>query len=124
MALLQAYFDESYGPDGVVCVAGYVFTKSSARKLDKAWRREVLGHYCLPHFRMSACAHGNDPFAGLLKDQRTDAVKRAISIIHRTALHGVAVTVDPKVWADVTRNHPVAPLVSGSPYEFAHGIAF
>lgn len=108
MALIQAYFDESYGPDGHVCVAGYVFTKSRAIAFDRAWRRDILEHYCLPHFRMSACAHGSDPFKGLLRDQRIDAATRAISIIHKYALHGVAVTVDPAVWTRVTRTHPVA----------------
>jgi hypothetical protein len=117
VALLRAYFDESYGPDGHICVAGYVFTKSRADAFDKEWRREVLERYCLPYFRMSACAHGTEPFDGLLKAQRIDALKRAISVIHKYALHGVAVTVDPTIWSRVTTTHPVGRL-KGTPYAF------
>jgi hypothetical protein len=92
VAVLQAFFDESYGPEGLVCVAGYIFTKSKAQVFDRAWRA-MLRRYCLPYFRMSSCAHGADPFAGLTKEQRISVLKEAISIIHVNALHGVAATV-------------------------------
>lgn len=117
VALLQTYFDESHGPDGRMCVAGYAFTKSRAITFDRLWRRKVLGKYALPYFRMSSCAHGNDPFDKLNKDERLEAEKQAIAIIHETALRGVAATVDPDVWQYVTRNHPVARM-TGTPYEF------
>ena len=111
VALLQTYFDESHGPDGLMCVAGYVFTKSRAMTFDRLWRRDVLKKYGLPYFRMSSCAHGNEPFDKLGKAKCVDAEKQAISIIHETALRGVAATVDPVVWGRVTRNHPTARLL-------------
>ena len=37
MTVLFASFDESYGPDGLLCVAGYVFQKKGARGLSNEW---------------------------------------------------------------------------------------
>ena len=117
VALLQCYFDESYGrPDGVVCVAGYVFTKSGAQALDKAWRK-MLADWNLPYFRMSACAHGNEPFDTICKDDRIKVEKEAIALVHRHALHGVAATVDPVALARVAEGDNPGRF-STSPYEF------
>jgi hypothetical protein len=116
VALLQSFFDESYGPDGLVCVAGYVFTKSRAQALDKAWRK-MLDDWELPYFRMSACAHGNEPFDTLCKDDRIKVEKEAIALVHRHALHGVAATVDPVDLANVAKGHQVGSF-STTPYEF------
>lgn len=115
MAVFQAYFDESYGPHGLVCVAGYIFTKSKAQVFDRAWRA-MLRRYCLPYFRMSSCAHGSDPFAGLTKEQRVAALREAISIIHASAVHGVAATVDPKALASMATDH-LAGRFKTTPYE-------
>lgn len=116
MALLQSFFDESYGPEGVVCVAGYVFTKSRAQALDKSWRK-MLDDWGLPHFRMSACAHGNEPFDTLSKEDHVKVEKEAIGLIHKYALHGVSATVDPTDLAKVKTGHP-AGRFSATPYEF------
>lgn len=116
MAILQSFFDESYGPDGLVCVAGYVFTKSKAQALDKAWRR-MLSDWELPYFRMSACAHGNEPFDTLCKTDRIEVEKAAISLIHKHALHGVAATVDPVDLAALASSHKAGSF-KATPYEF------
>lgn len=116
VALLEAYFDESYGPGGLVCVAGYVFTKSRAQALDKSWRK-MLGDWGLPYFRMSSCAHGNEPFDTFSAGERIAVEMEAIALIHMHALHGVAATVDPAELAKVATGHPAGRL-KATPYEF------
>lgn len=117
MAILEAYFDESYGSGGPLCVAGYVFNKTNARSLDKEWRG-MLRRWKLPYFRMSACAHYAPPFKDVLrKDQCVEVEKEAIALIRRHALCGVAATVDEEVFERVTKRGLIAHL-SANPYEF------
>ena len=100
--LIEAYFDESYGKGGVLCVAGYAFTKMHCGELDRAWRN-MLKRYDLPFFRMSACAHGRKPFDKLTRDQCIAVEKEAIGLIKRYAACGFAVTVDPTDFDQVAR---------------------
>lgn len=112
VALIQAYFDESYG-NGLLCVAGYVFTKGKAKRLDAQWRK-MLRRYRLPYFRMSACAHGKKPFDHLSYDDRDKAARLAIGLIKKFALVGIAATVDE-------RQHEAQvpdPYKIHGPYEF------
>lgn len=116
MALLQAYFDESYGGGGPMCVAGYVFTKSNLNVFDRQWRR-LLKRYGLPFFRMSVCAQGAKPFKKLSMEQRIAVETAAIGLIRKYAACGFAVTVDPQVFERVTKTGMVARLAA-NPYEF------
>jgi len=70
VAIVQSFFDESYEDSGeLFCVAGYVFTKLDYQSFEIGWRA-MLRRHSLPFFRMSACAHGAEPFNGLSKDAR------------------------------------------------------
>ncbi|MDX2275317.1 MAG: hypothetical protein NW206_07670 [Hyphomonadaceae bacterium] len=93
VTVIQAYFDESYGPDGLLCVAGYVFTKAGARGLTREWGH-MLRRWKLPYFRMSACAHGNEPFDRLSADARDKVARAAIGMTVKYAAFGVANTVN------------------------------
>lgn len=114
LVVIETYFDESYGPGGTFCVAGYAFAKSDVGRFNVSWR-EMLVRYELPFFRMSACAHGRAPFDGLTKDQCIAAEIEAIDLIKDYALCGFAVTVNPEDYDRVVKNgkRHLAP----SPYE-------
>ncbi len=99
MTVIQAFFDESYGPDGLLCVAGYVFTKAGARGLTREWSN-MLKRHGLPYFRMSACAHGNDPFDKLGAPTRDQIAREAIRMIVKYAAFGVANTANEKEFAE------------------------
>lgn len=90
MQLVEAYFDESGSDDGseVLCVAGYIFEKDARVELDSRWQ-EVLKNYGLPFFRMSACAHGVEPFDALTLNQRIEVEKEMIALIKKYSAYGV-----------------------------------
>jgi hypothetical protein len=113
VALIQAYFDESYGEGGVFCVAGYAFARMKCRPFDAAWRA-MLAKYRLPFFRMSSCAHGNGVFKHLSSDECIAVEKEAIALIKRYAACGFAITVDPADFAKVVGQ----PGIEKTPYEF------
>lgn len=113
VALIQAYFDESYGDGGVFCVAGYAFSRMKCRQFDAAWRA-MLMKYRLPYFRMSSCAHNRGAFAHLTPDECIAVEKEAITLIKRYVSCGFAVTVDPADFAKVAGQ----PGVDKTPYEF------
>jgi hypothetical protein len=113
VALIQAYFDESYGEGGVFCVAGYVFTNLKCKAFDAAWRR-MLTRYRLPYFRMSSCAHKNGAFANLSREDCAAVERQAIALIGKYASCGFAITVDPADFERVTGQ----PGVDKTPYEF------
>lgn len=103
VTLLQAYYDESYGPDGLLCVGGCIFTKKGARGLDREWG-QMLRENAIPYFRMSACAHGNDPLHKLSDNQRDRLARRAIALVTKHALAIMATTVsEPDFEAKVPR---------------------
>jgi len=113
--LVEAYFDESGSSDTslVLCVAGYVIEKEACKSLDSDWEK-VLDNSNLPFFRMSACAHGSRPFSSLLKEDRIDIEKEMIAIIKRSISCGLAVTVEPRQFADIMPNSKAI----GSAYSF------
>src|SRR3954466_11795718 len=87
--IAHAYFDESgtHAASSVLCVAGYAFQKREARMMAREWSA-VLRRYGVPFFHMADCAHGNDHFASLARQQRIDLAKSLIDIIKRRAAHG------------------------------------
>lgn len=95
MAALEAFFDESYGDDGVLAVSGYVFTKRRRERFDVAWRRmlERNGRK-LPYFRMSSCAHHRDPFDRLPREECDVIQREAIALIGEYAAVGISLTID------------------------------
>jgi hypothetical protein len=83
---LEAYFDESYSDDGdeFFCVAGYVFNKNECGKLDTKWKI-TLQEYGLEYFRMSSCAHGNEPFGHQSIDERVSVQTKMFQHINTHA---------------------------------------
>jgi hypothetical protein len=112
VALIETYFDESYDDD-TLCVAGYIFTKLRSRNLTRQWK-QMLRTYRLPYFRMSACAHGNEPFDNLTGTQCINAEKEAIRIIKKCAVLGVAVSVDVKQFEKLLADDEIIE----TPYQF------
>jgi hypothetical protein len=114
VALIEAYFDESYSDKGDrhFCVAGYVFDTDKCRQLDTAWAA-TLTRFNLPYFRMSACAHGNPPFDRLTKGERIDAATEMIGHINKYAKFGIVTTVSEAAVLKSEKD-PVDPL--GSAY--------
>jgi hypothetical protein len=91
VALLQAYFDESERGNGLLCVAGYGFKSSQARKLTKEFR-DVFGMY--GGFHMKDLVSRTKGFEGISDPDRVRLVKEAVSIVKRRFSYGVAVTVN------------------------------
>lgn len=116
VTVIQAYFDESYGPDGLLCVAGYVFTKAGLRGITREWGN-MLRRYKLPYFRMSDCAHGNGAFANVGADTRDKIAREAIRMATHYSAFGVATTLmEPEFNAKV----PEGPYLGNARgYEFA-----
>lgn len=92
VTVIQAYFDESYGPDGLLCIAGFVFTKAGARGITREWG-SMLKRYKLPYFRMSDCAHGKGVFANLGAETRDKIAREAIRMATHYSAFGVANTL-------------------------------
>ncbi|HKH80902.1 MAG TPA: DUF3800 domain-containing protein [Methylovirgula sp.] len=95
VAFLECYFDESGSHDGspVLSVGGYLFEKEQCKALDLEWKA-VLDFYRLPYFRMSACAHNQEPFDHLSPQECIDAEKAVITLINQYALLGLGVIVN------------------------------
>lgn len=104
VAFLECYFDESGSHEGspVLCVAGYLFDRERCKELDTAWAK-VLERFSLPYFRMSACAHNQEPFDHLSRQECIDAERAMIGLINEHALLGVSVAInerDYNTWFD------------------------
>ncbi len=113
VVLIKSYFDESYN-DGLLCLAGYIFTSAKARNLDLEWKKMLARYKRLPYFRMSACNAHEDPFDRLSKAECISVATDAISLINQHAAFGCAVTVDQAAFNKiVTRKGFVS-----TPYEF------
>src|SRR5579871_3544038 len=86
---LEAYFDESGTHDAspVMSVAGYLFSRDQALKLDEAWRI-CLKEYDIPYFRMSECAHGTGVFKPIPLNDRIAIQRRMIGAIKLRAERG------------------------------------
>jgi Protein of unknown function (DUF3800) len=95
VAFLECYFDESGSHEGspVLSVGGYLFDKEQCKALDLGWK-EVLEHYRLPFFRMSACAHRRWPFDHLSPEECIEAEKAMIQLINKHALLGVSMAIN------------------------------
>ena len=91
IALLEAYFDESERPNGLLCVAGYVFAAPQARKLTKEFR-EAFGPY--GGFHMKELIHKQKGYKGISDKDRDRLVKRAVGIVKSRFSYGVAITVN------------------------------
>lgn len=110
---MEAYFDESYGPDSpYLCVAGYLFESERAKALEVEWRKLLL-KYSLPFFHMCDCAHGNKPFHALSDKQRVSAQTEAMELVKAHAALGIAVSIDEEHY----RAPYDSPLVE-NPYSF------
>lgn len=98
-AVIQSFFDESYGDDNPFpfCMAGYAFTKLRLAKFDREWRA-MLAKYHLSAFHMVDCAHGNGEFdKGIRPRSQCDIIARhAISLIQKYASFGVGIIIDPE----------------------------
>jgi len=115
VTVIHAFFDESYGPDGLLCVAGFVFTKAGVRDLSRAWGH-MLKRYDLPYFHMASCAHGADVFKNLGAPVRDQIAREAIRLIGKCAAFGVANTVmEPEFNAKVPEGHYIGNVRA---YEF------
>lgn len=91
VALLQAYFDESERPGGLLCVAGFAFAPQQALKLAKEYRAH-FGEY--GGFHMKDVVNRAKRYKGISDSLRDSLVKRAVEIVKRRFSYGVAVTVN------------------------------
>jgi hypothetical protein len=116
MSMIEAYFDESgtHRGSAIIGVAGYIFEKENSIQFDREWRA-VLDEYCLPFFRMSACAHGVEPFDKLSMPERIDVEKKMIAITNKWMSHGMAITVHPDMYIRVM---PMEKELGDSSYSF------
>ena len=94
IAQIESYFDESGTHDGspVLCLAGYILSKRMARLLRREWGK-MLGRHKIPYFHMVECAHGNENFAHLSKEEIIEIGKEVIELIKKHTYKGLAVTV-------------------------------
>ena len=94
LALMEAYFDESYGDDSAfLCVSGYLFERDKAVALDVEWRK-MLAKYELPFFHMADCAHGFGHYKHLSRDERIAAQTEAINLIKSHATLGISNSIE------------------------------
>lgn len=89
--MLQAFFDESERPNGLLCAAGYVFAPYQARKLAKEFRTEFAQY---GGFHMKDLVHKKKGYKTISDDERNRLVKKAVSIVRHRFTYGVAVTVN------------------------------
>ena len=115
MVQVEAYFDESGSHRGapILCVAGYLFDSREVPKFVQEWNA-VLRAFNLPFFRMSACAHGAEPFNKLSKPDRIIVASEMIRIIKKRSIRGIAVTVNEKQF----RQHINGYYLIGGSYSF------
>lgn len=97
--LAEAYVDESGSHEGspILALGGYVYLSEKAKSFSVEWEK-VLKEYSLPYFRMSACAHGNDPFDRLDVAARDIVVRKLIKLIHEYSEYGFAVSVNEELY--------------------------
>lgn len=89
----------------MLCVAGFIAEKDACVQMDADWAA-ALEKFDLPYFRMSACAHGTEPFDHLSMDQRIQVEKEMIAIIKRSISYGIAITVEPEKYEAIMPEHP------------------
>jgi hypothetical protein len=107
LSLVEAYFDESgtHRASPVLCVAGYLFESEAARRFAAGWLK-VLARHELSHFHMVDCAHGNEEFARLSKQERIDVAKDLIDLIKANTLRGVGAYLMKEAFTELMPHHP------------------
>jgi hypothetical protein len=98
VAPIHAYFEEGPSDTGerFLCVAGYIFDGDGARAFDSRWAA-TLQRFELPYFRMSACAHGSEPFHKLTKDERSNVEEEVIRHIKEHARIGFCTSISDRL---------------------------
>jgi hypothetical protein len=91
VALLQAYFDESERRNGLLCVAGYVFSAPQAKHFSKEFGA-VFG--CYGGFHMVDLVARKGGFKRISEADRDRLIKKAVDITKKRFSYGVAVTVN------------------------------
>lgn len=115
VAFAEVYVDESYQDDSpLLCVAGYVFRRQQAREFAKSWGPYLNKRWKLPHFHMTDCAHGNEEFAHLNRNERSDIVRRLIKDTRERAAYGFAVVIDREMFdRELSGRHGLADTAYG-----------
>lgn len=108
MSFTTVYMDESgsHADSPVLCVAGYIFERDNAARFTTEWQ-SLLSEYGLPYFRMSACAHGTDPFSALSKEQRIAVQTAAIPLIKKYTECGFATSLNEVEYSEIIQ--PLSP---------------
>lgn len=91
--IVEGYFDESGDLEdqpGVFCISGYFIPPEAARAMQVEWL-SMLERYQLCFFHMVDCAHGNEGFAHLTKQDRIDVVTEAIALVKKYTLEGFSI---------------------------------
>jgi hypothetical protein len=119
MALLTAYFDESYGNEDAYSVAGYIATIEQWEQFDSEWRT-MLAEFGVGYMRKSDLEHLQGDFKKWrsLPKPEQEALKKginqkAISIIKRRVSAGFAASVKKPDWEAVDKKRWVAIMGSG-----------
>lgn len=86
--MLHAFVDESeHSQSGWFCMAGYAFAPSMEKRFNKEWRR-LFGDRDL---HMKDSVHGHRHWSESDESEKAQLLRRASSIIERTAETGIAV---------------------------------
>ena len=102
VAMLELYLDESgtHADSPIMCVAGYLFTKGSRRKIEKVWddKMKKAGVGDKPFHMKELCSHRLLPRRKgetdqSLKDRHDKLIKSLIPSLGRCAKYGVGVYV-------------------------------
>jgi hypothetical protein len=95
--LNELYLDESgsHEDSPVLCLAGFVFDADHTEELAKEWQLALDGAG-VSYFRMSACAHGNEPFDKIGMNDRIALEKELIAIVRARMTFGFAFSVVEK----------------------------
>src|SRR6266481_3670119 len=118
MALLRAYFDESYGQEDAYSVAGYIATIAQWKEFESEWN-EMLAEFGVGRMRKSDLEHLEGEFRQwrrLPKPEQDELKKRinqqAICIIKRRVSAGFAASVKKPEWEAIDKGRWVAILGS------------
>jgi hypothetical protein len=110
--MLEAYFDESGTHTGplrtrqlVMCVAGYVFTASRAKRFNEGWN-SALEQAGIVYFRMSECYSGRGQFEGWPKLHCKRYARKMATLIRDHMSHDVGVWLTPTEFERLTPDVP------------------
>jgi len=91
IAVLQAYFDESERRDGLLCVAGYSFTSTHARKFSKDFHALFQPYGGL---HMKELVSKKKAYKGISDTKRDGLIKEAVRLVTEHFSYGAAVAVN------------------------------